>query len=105
MVPGEPPQTCGRTAADPQCEAPGPLPILRTTDELQEHLEVLSGGLPHLAKVAQSSNAWEPANVGELYRTSSVAILCCFLGSHVLGTVRGVAPEELAAWKSARWGL
>ncbi len=34
-----------------------------------EHLEVLSGGLPHLAKVAQSSNSWEQANVGEIYRT------------------------------------
>src|SRR5580658_463524 len=69
MVPGEPPRTCGRTAANPQRQTPGPLPILRTTDELQEHLEVLSGGLPHLAKVAQSPNSWEEANVGEIYRT------------------------------------
>ena len=69
MVPGEPPRTCGRTAADPQRQASGPLPILRTTDELQEHLEVLSGSLPHLANVAQSSNSREEANVGEIYRT------------------------------------
>jgi hypothetical protein len=30
MVPGEPPRTCGRTAADPQRQAPRLLPILRT---------------------------------------------------------------------------
>jgi hypothetical protein len=32
-------------------------------------MEVLSGGLPHLAKVAQSSNSRKEANVGEIYRT------------------------------------
>ena len=69
MVPGEPPRTCGRTAADPQCEAPGPLPILRVTDELQEHLAVLSGSPKHLAEMAQSPNSREEDDVGELCRT------------------------------------
>jgi hypothetical protein len=41
----------------------------------------------------------------EKYEASSVAIRCCFLGSSILGAGRGVAPEEPAAWKSARWDL
>ena len=60
----------------------------------------------NLAEVAQvAENSREGTDVGRNIPHSSVAILCCFLGSPVLGTVRGVAPEEPAAWKSARWGL
>ena len=47
----------------------GPLPVLRATDELQEHLTVLSGSLQHLAKVAQSPNSREETDVGEICRT------------------------------------
>jgi hypothetical protein len=71
VVPGEPPQACGRTAENPQRQAPGPLPILWTTDEFQEHREILSGSLPHLAEVAESPNSREGAGVGEIYKTSS----------------------------------
>jgi hypothetical protein len=31
----------GQAAANPQRQAPGPLPVLRTTDELQKSLAVL----------------------------------------------------------------
>jgi group II intron reverse transcriptase/maturase len=66
MVPGEPTRACGRAAKDPQRQAPGPLPILRTTVELQEHLAVLSGGPAHLEDVAQSPHSREAADVGKI---------------------------------------
>ena len=37
MVPGEPTRACGRAAENPQRQTPGPLPVLRTTDELPEY--------------------------------------------------------------------
>jgi hypothetical protein len=49
MVPGEPPLACGGTAENPKRQAPGPLPVLRATDELPQYLAVLSGGPTHLA--------------------------------------------------------
>ena len=61
--------------------------------------------LPHLAEVAQSPNSREGTDVGEIYRTSSSPSFVASLDHTILGTVRGVAPEEPAAWKSARWGL
>jgi hypothetical protein len=64
-VPGEPTQACGRTAKDPQRQAPGPLPILRTTVELQEHLAVLSDDPAHLEEVAHSPHSWKAADVGK----------------------------------------
>ena len=71
MVPGEPTQACGRAAKDPQRQAPGPLPVLRTTHELQKPMEVLSGGLQNLAEVAQSPNAREGNAVDEVYGITS----------------------------------
>jgi hypothetical protein len=62
-------RACRQTADDPQRQAPGPLPILRTTVELQKHLAVLSGRLPYLAEVAQSPNSREGTDVGEICRT------------------------------------
>ena len=47
----------------------GHLAILRVTDELQEHLAVLSGSLQYLAEVARSPNSREGNDVGKLCRT------------------------------------
>src|SRR6202030_3404157 len=66
MVPGEPPYACGGAAENPQCQTPGPLPVLRTTDELPESLAVLSGGPPHLAKGAQSAHSRKRDDLGEI---------------------------------------
>ena len=46
--------------------APGPLRVLRTTDELPETPGVLSGGLSYLAEVAQSTHSWKRDDVGEI---------------------------------------
>ena len=59
MVPGEPTRTGGRTAENPQRQAPGPLPVLWATDELPTSLAVLSGGPSYLAEVAQPSHSWK----------------------------------------------
>jgi hypothetical protein len=67
MVPGEPPQGCGRTAQDPQRHASGPLSVLRAANELQEHPAVLLDRPTPLAKVAQSPNSREVVDVGEIY--------------------------------------
>ena len=66
MVPGEPACTGGRAAENPQCQAPGPLSVLRTTHELPVSRAVLSGHLQTLVQVAQSPNARVAADVGEL---------------------------------------
>jgi RNA-directed DNA polymerase len=42
----------GRAAENPERQAPGPLPVLRTPDELPQHSAVLSGGPPYLEEVA-----------------------------------------------------
>jgi len=67
MVPGKPPRTGGRATENPQRQAPGPLPVLRTTDELPQTPGVLSGGLSYLAEVAQSTHSWKRDDVGEVY--------------------------------------
>jgi hypothetical protein len=66
MVPREPPHACGETAEDPQRQTPGPLPVLRASDELLEYLAVLSGGPADLAKVAQPAHSWKPDDLGEM---------------------------------------
>src|SRR5271167_846885 len=71
MVPGEPPPDCGRTAEDPQRQAPGPLSVLRATDELPVHHAVLLDRSTRLAKVAQSPHSREEADVGEICGTPS----------------------------------
>jgi hypothetical protein len=55
-----------RKPAQEWTASPTRLPILRVTDELQEHLAVLSGSLQHLAEVAQSPNSRDEADVGEV---------------------------------------
>jgi group II intron reverse transcriptase/maturase len=66
MVSGEPACPGGRAAENPQCQAPGPLSVLRATHELPVSRAVLSGHLQTLVQVAQSPNARVAADVGEL---------------------------------------
>src|ERR1700756_6059677 len=76
MVPVAPTCTGGRAAEDPQRQAPRPLPVLRSPDQLSEPSEVLSGRRKDLAEVAKSSHARKPDDVGAICRastTSSVA--------------------------------
>jgi RNA-directed DNA polymerase len=70
MVPGVPTCTDGRAAENPQCQAPGPLSVLRATHELPVSQAVLSGHLQTLVQVAQSPNARVAADVGEIQRPS-----------------------------------
>jgi group II intron reverse transcriptase/maturase len=49
MVPGEPSPACGGAAENPKRQTPGPLPVLRATDELPEYRAVLSGSPSYLA--------------------------------------------------------
>jgi len=59
MVPREPTRTGGRAAENPKRQAPGSLPILRSSDELPKYQEVLSGGLSYLEEVAQPAHSWQ----------------------------------------------
>src|SRR4030095_8567394 len=75
MVPTTPTYAGGRAAEDPQRQAPRPLPVLRPTDKLSEPSEVLSGRRKDLEEVAQSPDAREPDDVGEIQTTpSSVSV-------------------------------
>ena len=49
-----------------QCQTPGPLPVLRTADELPQSLAVLSARPPALAQVADPTYAGEAADLGYL---------------------------------------
>ena len=68
MVPGAPTRTGGRTAEDPQRQAPRPLPVLRPPDQLSESLKFYRGVRQDLEEVAESSHARKPVDVGEIYR-------------------------------------
>jgi len=67
MVPGAPPRGRGAAAKNPQCQTPGPLPVLWTTDELSEPKSVPPGRSPCLAEVAQSSHSWNRVDVGAIH--------------------------------------
>ena len=61
---------------------PRPLPVLRMPHKLQKPLAVLSGRLQYLAEVAQSPNAREGNDVGEVHPTRHHPLLrpwimCC----------------------------
>src|SRR5215469_12083298 len=62
-------RACERTAENAECQAPRPLPVLRTIDELSQSLAVLSESPAYLAHVAESPHARDHADVGEICRT------------------------------------
>src|SRR5260370_1031683 len=57
-----------RAAENPERQAPRPLPVLRTSDELPQYLAVLSPSPTHLERMAGSSHNWRAADVGEVQR-------------------------------------
>src|SRR5262249_38830696 len=69
MVQATPARPCERTAENAECQAPRPLPVLRTTDELPKSLAVLPESPEYLAHVAESPHARDHADVGEICRT------------------------------------
>ena len=97
MVPGKPPRTGGRATENPQRQAPGPLPVLRTTDELPKTPGVLSGGLSYLAEVAQSTHSRKPDDVGEIYRNPTATAAVATTDLPILGLVPRATLEEPAA--------
>lgn len=70
MVQNKSSRTGQQTTRDPQREAAGPLPLLRTIVELPESLGVLPRGEENLAEVAQPSLARHPHVVGEVQQPS-----------------------------------
>src|SRR5262252_7668902 len=67
MVQGAPARPCERAAENPQRQAPRPLPVLRTPDELPQHLAVLSASPAHLARMAEPPYTGTAADVGTIY--------------------------------------
>jgi hypothetical protein len=49
-----------------QRQAPRPLPVLRTTDELPVHMAVLSEGPPYLARMVEPAYTGTDADVGPI---------------------------------------
>src|SRR5215471_16030173 len=68
LVPTTPARPCEQTAENAECQAPRPLPVLRTIDELPQSLAVLPESLSYLAHVAESAHARDNADVGEICR-------------------------------------
>src|SRR5437762_14159986 len=62
-----------RNSNKPQCETAGPLPVLRTPDELPKFAAVLSGGPSSLAQVAQPAHARQEPPVAGVCSPSAAA--------------------------------
>src|ERR1700747_3539336 len=66
-----PSRACERAAENPERQAPRPLPVLRTTDELPRNSAVLSPSLSHLAGMAEPPDTWKAADVGAVSRNTT----------------------------------
>src|SRR5215831_16564442 len=71
MVQTAPSRCCERAAESPECQAPRPLPVLRTTDELPRNSAVLSQSRSHLAGVAEPPDTWKAADMGAVCRNAT----------------------------------
>lgn len=60
MVPRAPTRPCEQATESPECQAPRPLPVLRTPDELPQSLAVLSEGPLYLEGMAESTHTRAP---------------------------------------------
>ena len=60
-----------------QRQTPGPLPVLRTADELPQSVAVLSARPPALAQVADPAHAGEAADLGPLPTTAHSSSAAC----------------------------
>src|SRR5262244_127623 len=85
MVQATSARSCERTAENAECQAPRPLPVLRTIDELPQSVAVLPESPPYLAHVAESSHAREAADVGALSRTPAPAPVVATADHPLLG--------------------
>src|SRR5215470_20132772 len=85
MVPTTPARPCERTAENAECQAPRPLPVLRTTNELPQSVAVLPESPPYLAHVAESSHAREAVDVGAISRTPAPAPVVATADHPLLG--------------------
>src|SRR5215469_3576795 len=61
-------RSCERAAENPERQAPRPLPVLRTTNELPRTSAVLSPSPSHLAGMAEPPDPWKAADVGAVCR-------------------------------------
>src|SRR5260370_4373121 len=59
-------RSCERAAENPERQAPRPLPVLRTSDELPQYLAVLSPSPTHLERMAGSSHTSKATDGGEV---------------------------------------
>src|SRR5215469_18875716 len=64
MVPTAPSRSCERATENPERQAPRPLPVLRTTDELPRNAAVLYASPSHLARMVEPPNTRQAADVG-----------------------------------------
>jgi hypothetical protein len=86
-----------RTGCGAQCQTPGPLPVLRASDELPLSVAVLSARPAALAQVAQSTDAREDAYHGATSCTCWKSIRCFVRASVMPGQGWGVLHEEPSA--------
>src|SRR5580700_5754790 len=68
MVQTAPARCCERAAENPERQAPRPLPVLRTTNELPRYSAVLPESPLHLAGMAEPPDTWKAADVGKVCR-------------------------------------
>jgi len=94
MVPTTPARACERTAENAECQAPRPLPVLRTTDELPQSVAVLPDSPAYLAHVAESSHAREDADVGEICRNPAPVPVVATADHPLLGG-SGESPSKI----------
>src|SRR5215469_4656942 len=73
MVSSAPARSCGQATANPERQAPRPLPILRAPDELSKPSAVLSGRPSHLVERAESPHTWAMVDVGAVCRNPAAA--------------------------------
>src|SRR5215471_9023803 len=73
MVQTAPSRCCERAAENPERQAPRPLPVLRTTNELPRTSAVLSESPAYLEGMASSPHKWKAADVGPVWSNTSSA--------------------------------
>jgi len=73
MVQTAPSRSCERAAENPERQAPRPLPVLRTTDELPRYSAVLSESPAYREGVAEPPDTGKAADLGTVCRNTTSA--------------------------------
>src|SRR5215470_4982575 len=73
MVQTAPSRCCERAAENPERQAPRPLPVLRTTDELPRDSAVLYESPAHLEGMVEPPVTWNATDVGTVCRNATSA--------------------------------